>query len=79
MYGSEHSNGHDSRSTRPSRSSNSEIDRHSDLHRCKKKVSIKVNPYRKSRDNKIDLVRDQLDSECSNRNGPSKNNNARRR
>ncbi|KAF0769185.1 Uncharacterized protein FWK35_00007315 [Aphis craccivora] len=72
----ERSNEHNSRSTR---SSTSGIDRHLVLHRCKKTVSFKVKPYRKSWDNKIDLVRDQLYGEYSNRNGASKNNNARRR
>ncbi|KAE9530577.1 hypothetical protein AGLY_011039, partial [Aphis glycines] len=73
------SNEHDNRSTRTGTSA---LDRYLHRHGYKKKVSFKtnhgeVNPCRKSWDNKTDLVRDQLDSEYSNRNGLSKNNGRR--
>ncbi|XP_050053519.1 nuclear RNA export factor 1-like isoform X2 [Aphis gossypii] len=79
IEGSVRSDEHDNRSTRTGTSA---LDRYLHRHGYKKKVSFKtnhgeVNPCRKSWDNKTDLVRDQLDSEYSNRNGLSRNNGRR--
>ncbi|CAH1731565.1 unnamed protein product [Aphis gossypii] len=77
---SERNNEHDDRTSRPS---NREGGGYSDHHGYNKKVTFKANnrrgnQFRKSWDSKTDLVRDQLDSEFSNRNGPSRNNTGRR-
>ncbi|KAE9534785.1 hypothetical protein AGLY_008077 [Aphis glycines] len=77
---SERNNEHDDRTSRPS---NRGGGGYSDRHGYNKKVTFKANnrggnQFRKSWDNKTDLVRDQLDSEFSNRNGPSRNNTGRR-
>ncbi|KAE9523233.1 hypothetical protein AGLY_016369 [Aphis glycines] len=77
---SERNNEHDDRTSRPS---NRESGGYSDHHGYNKKVTFKANnrrgnQFRKSWDSKTDLVRNQLDSEFSNRNGPSRNNTGRR-
>lgn len=76
-------NEHDDRSSRPSTSRGG--GGYPDRHGFNKKVTFKANNrggnhYRKSWDNKTDLVREQLDSnEFSNRNGQSGRNNSGRR
>ncbi|XP_025206227.1 nuclear RNA export factor 1-like [Melanaphis sacchari] len=76
----ERNNEHDDRT---SRASNRGGGGYSDRHGYNKKVTFKANNrggnhFRKSWDSKTNLVRDQLDSEFSNRNGPSRNNPGRR-
>ncbi|XP_060865132.1 nuclear RNA export factor 1-like [Metopolophium dirhodum] len=78
---SERSNDHDDRTSRPSTSRGG--GGYSDRHAFNKKVTFKANQrggnhFRKSWESKTDLVRDQLDSEFPNRNGPSRNNTGRR-
>ncbi|XP_060839178.1 nuclear RNA export factor 1-like [Rhopalosiphum padi] len=76
----ERNNEHDDRTSRPStRGGGGYLDRHG----YNKKVTFKANNrggnhFRKSWEGKTDLVRDQLDSEYSNRNGPPRNNSGRR-
>lgn len=76
-------NEHDDRSSRPSTSRGG--GGYPDRHGFNKKVTFKANNrggnnFRKSWDNKTDLVRDQLDnSEYYSRNGQSSRNNSGRR
>ncbi|XP_015373159.1 PREDICTED: nuclear RNA export factor 1-like [Diuraphis noxia] len=77
----ERSNEHDDRTSRPSTSRGG--GGYSDRHGFNKKVTFKANNrggnnFRKSWESRTDLVRDQLDSEFSNRNGPPRNNTGRR-
>jgi len=73
-------NEHDDRGSRPSTSRGS--GGYLDCNNFNKKVTFKSNNhgshFRKSWDNKTDLVREQLDSEYSTRNGHSRNNSGRR-
>lgn len=74
-------NEHDDRASRPSTSRGG--GGYADRHGFNKKVTFKSNnrggnQYRKSWENKTDLVREQLDSEFPNRNGPPRNNSGRR-
>lgn len=71
---------HDDRASRPSTSRGG--GGYSDRHHFNKKVTFKANQrggnnFRKSWENKTDLVREQLDGD-SNRNGHSRNNSGRR-
>lgn len=81
ILGRERSNEHDDRTSRPSTSRGG--GGYSDRHGFNKKVTFKANNrggnhFRKSWESKTDLVRDQLDTEFSNRNGPPRNNTGRR-
>ncbi|XP_050438937.1 nuclear RNA export factor 1-like isoform X2 [Adelges cooleyi] len=74
-------NEHDDRTSRPSTSRGGGYSDHQSFN---KRVTFKANnrgnnKFRKSWENKSDLVRDQLDNEFSNRNGPHRNSGGRRR